>query len=260
MTIPAAFVRRSSRSAGGFTLVEMIVVIGIIAMLISILLPTLAKARQQANKVACMANLNQIGTLMMIYANDNKGYLFPPNLGWPAQNKTPTPGGTAGLDPGPQVVGSNTGPMVMANWPAPPDQLDVWPYYVFNKVWNPKFMICPADIDPQGQHSYLANAHLLPASMDSAGNAVANSNGDLRWGREAPSGKKYSDIIVVGEKISSVYDYYMDPAEFSTKVEQYRHGLSVGSNYLMMDTHVETMVPASALDALDPWDINASTP
>src|SRR5687767_463023 len=64
----------------GFTLVELLVVIGIIALLISILLPSLAAAREQGNTIKCLSNLRQLAQAAAMYTSQNKSYLLPADV------------------------------------------------------------------------------------------------------------------------------------------------------------------------------------
>lgn len=63
------------RKEKGFTLVELLVVIAIIALLLSILVPTLSRAREQSRRVVCRSNVNQIGLAMLMYAQKNDSQL-----------------------------------------------------------------------------------------------------------------------------------------------------------------------------------------
>jgi prepilin-type N-terminal cleavage/methylation domain-containing protein/prepilin-type processing-associated H-X9-DG protein len=207
---------RSPLLKSGFTLVELLVVMGIIGVLYAILLPAISRARQQANSVVCESNMRQIGMSLLSYADAQNGWLYPADMGWDAQHVY--------LDP-------TTNQMVY----------NVWPTRVWN-VWNPPWMICPSDQQPFGQHSYVLNEH------------VAYWN--IKYSTTLPPGKSHAAVILMGEKQTSVYDYYMEYGDFTRVVEPYRHGQFIGSNYLMLDLHVETELPGAAQNQLDPWDFN----
>jgi prepilin-type N-terminal cleavage/methylation domain-containing protein/prepilin-type processing-associated H-X9-DG protein len=91
-TEPVPRIRRSpvhdhSPARGGFTLIEILVVVAIIALLISILLPSLSAARSRTRTVVCLTHLRVLGQAMVTYASENRG-MVPADYELPGNNKT----------------------------------------------------------------------------------------------------------------------------------------------------------------------------
>jgi prepilin-type N-terminal cleavage/methylation domain-containing protein len=247
----------------GFTLVELLVVIGIIAILIALLLPSLQRAKDQANSVKCKSNMRQVYIELIRYMNENNGWLYPVG-----------PDKASGV---PKTLGASNEIPPWKRWPVfafkfshpdpPSDSLvtDPFDWSAFAGVagdvppkfdvvtwsdagpWTPPILLCPSDFEPVAAHSYVLNKHLADKR--------------IRFSTRTPN-KASSDIVVMGEKKTDVADYYMEKndttasltTEFDRVVEKYRHGVKIGSNYLFKDGHVDIVPPTAAMGALDPWD------
>ena len=242
--------RNGRSSQGAFTLVELLVVIGIIALLISILLPSLSKARQQSYSIKCAAQLRGVGQQILMYANANRGALYPMT------------GNGAHIGSG-----------------VPEDKR--WPVYVFDDLmrkgelnkanhFSPEFLRCPSDdrqvldggnADPYGSyHSYNYQCSLFPAG---------EPNKWLRHGNKVP-GYDNSEVCMMVEKRQELHDWHIDvrvgnPAGTKQQWYQvlfnqdptdpglpdnprgnnrpkYKHGKS-GHNYLFLDFSVRNEEP-----------------
>ena len=213
--------RHSRRSKNAFTLVELLVVIGIIALLISMLLPALSKAQRQARSVVCQSNLRQIGTFLVMYLNENNGHLFPvgplthavDHPEWPIQPDTTLPNYNI-----PTTLGTNHWPP--GRWPmmlhisemsSTPDPSyteaaynaadlavtgDAVPVGFPADPYTPQFLKCPEDPDAVEAHSYVLNQHL--------------ADHNIKYGDKIVNSTPTSDVVVAGEKISTKRDYYLE--------------------------------------------------
>jgi prepilin-type N-terminal cleavage/methylation domain-containing protein/prepilin-type processing-associated H-X9-DG protein len=237
----------------GFTLVELLVVIGIIALLISMLLPATTRVRAQAMSLKCKAQMRDIGMQLRMYSEEYRGVIFPVGKEYINPRTNQREWQTLGYEPSQPDLGR------AARWPVPVFHItDEYTENTYDHnadikllpVTNPEVMTCPADVDPKEGHTYILNKYLAVSIEKSVklGGTIRDIQGN---------GTSDSEVVLMGEKKNTEPDYYMEaePAsEFDRVVEPYRHGLKLGSNYLYLDSHVDTVAPKVILDALDSWD------
>jgi prepilin-type N-terminal cleavage/methylation domain-containing protein/prepilin-type processing-associated H-X9-DG protein len=220
--------RSLRRRHHAFSLVEILVVIGIIAILIALLMPALTMARVAARSVQCQSNLRQLGQALYMYAHSNGGWLIP------VVADAGEPGGVRGM--GTMLPPSQRWPAVVFKFHVPDVETDDPADYC------PPVVRCPADVEPRGAHSYMLSA---PIAVN-----------HCKLGSSNFAGLSASDVIVAVEKVTDSLDYYVetDKGDDLGIVNYYRHGRHRGSNYLYFDGHVQPHVPGDELRLhLDPW-------
>ena len=218
---------RIPRSTHGFTLVEMLVVIGIIAILASLMMPSLARAKGKANQIKCLNNMRQLGLALTLYAEDYSGEFpprrIPPNA-WPHKLK----------------------PYFVA-WPilvCPSDRFGVRGFFANEQNPNRSFLI-------NGFNDFFKMT-LTPADYQ--------KHRQWRW----PHGMKESDIpkssetIVFGEKRTGSFHVHMDIDQGQRgndfeEINHRRHGS--GSNFAFADNSVRLLKKNQELYPENLWSV-----
>jgi len=215
--------RRNSRQA--FTLIELLVVIAIIAILASLLLPALARAKESAKRITCVNDFKQLGLSVTMYADDNEG-LYPQRQGNPSNM-----------------------------WP-----LQLQAYYVETKI-----LYCPSDdLKPQnfGTGSPFA---ALNAPRSYIFNGFNDYFKGSYSGKAMPESavKESSETVLFGEKDSQSGHWWMDywQGDDYQELDQTRHnktkqGGGGGSNYAFADGSARYLKFGESLNPINLWFVD----
>ena len=213
-----------NRQSGGFTLTELLIVMGIIALLLSILLPSLTKARRSAQQVGCGSNLRQLGLAFTMYADDYHGM-------YPTAEDPVIPAIKKWL-----WMGEGFRPVLE-------------PYAVRGSS-SPGVFFCPADLTSADIYAYTSYGYSLsfyhsPEQINSIsgyGGQVGASGALPARPQKLTSVKYPSQKILCGEWLSVHYPLTTDAGWFGTEGKR---------EFLFADGHVELVDALQIITAND---------
>jgi len=226
-----------------FTLIELLVVIGIIAILVSFLMPALARAKESGKRISCVNNMRQLGLAVMMYADENEGQ-FPPRC---------SPFWMTRLLPFYQSV------RILK---CPTDDVQAMPT---NEVTGPLLALFGTSEADVAARSYIINGwnDWFETNL-TAQEYVMFKNHQWQYGMRETAIRYPSETILFGEKLTGSYHVHMDffqgAGNDQDQVEHSRHSNGSkpgtgGSNFTFSDGSVKFLKSGRSVYPLNLWAV-----